>query len=89
LHEAGLPPGVVNVVTNKPPTRAAVVGALIAHPAVRRINFTGSTAVGRIVARAASTSSPCCWSWAARRRWWCWTTPTWTKRSTPRPSGPS
>ena len=31
-----------------------MVGALIDHPAVRRINFTGSTAVGKIVARRAA-----------------------------------
>jgi acyl-CoA reductase-like NAD-dependent aldehyde dehydrogenase len=48
--EAGLPPGVINVVTNAPADAAAVVGAMIAHPAVRRVNFTGSTRVGRIIA---------------------------------------
>jgi benzaldehyde dehydrogenase (NAD) len=52
--EAGLPPGVVNVVTNAPADAGEVVGALIDHPAVRRINFTGSTAVGRIVAKRAA-----------------------------------
>jgi benzaldehyde dehydrogenase (NAD) len=51
---AGLAPGVVNLVTNAPQDAAEVVGALIDHPAVRRINFTGSTAVGRIVARRAA-----------------------------------
>ena len=54
LVEAGLPAGVVNVVTNAPTDAAEVVGALIAHPAVRRINFTGSTKVGRIIAEAAA-----------------------------------
>ena len=53
LVEAGLPRGVVNVVTNAPQDAAAVVEALIAHPAVKRINFTGSTRVGRIVAETA------------------------------------
>lgn len=52
--EAGFPEGVVNVVTNAPEEAAEVVGALIDHPAVRRINFTGSTAVGKIVARRAA-----------------------------------
>jgi benzaldehyde dehydrogenase (NAD) len=52
--EAGLPPGVVNVVTNAPADAPEIVGALIDHPAVRRINFTGSTAVGRIVAKRAA-----------------------------------
>lgn len=43
LHEAGLPPGVLNVVTG--PGR--VVGeALAAHPAVRRVAFTGGNAAG-------------------------------------------
>lgn len=54
LAEAGLPPGVVNVVTNAPADAAAVVEALIAHPAVRRINFTGSTKVGRVIAEKAA-----------------------------------
>ncbi|MBY4795323.1 aldehyde dehydrogenase family protein [Burkholderia multivorans] len=52
LQEAGLPPGVVNFVTNAPDDAGAVVAALIAHPAVRRVNFTGSTRVGRIIAEA-------------------------------------
>jgi acyl-CoA reductase-like NAD-dependent aldehyde dehydrogenase len=52
--EAGLPPGVVNLVTNAPADAAEIVGALIDHPAVRRVNFTGSTAVGRIVAKRAA-----------------------------------
>ena len=50
LVEAGLPPGTINVVTNSPADAAEVVEALIAHPAVRRINFTGSTRVGRRIA---------------------------------------
>ncbi len=59
FHDAGFDGGVVNVVTNRPEDAADVVGALIDHPAVRRINFTGSTAVGRIVARrAAETLKP-------------------------------
>jgi len=52
--DAGFPEGVVNVVSNAPADAADVVGALIDHPAVRRINFTGSTAVGKIVARRAA-----------------------------------
>jgi hypothetical protein len=46
FHEAGLPEGVVNVITNAAADAPDVVGALIAHPAVRRVNFTGSTRVG-------------------------------------------
>ena len=51
---AGLPSGVVNLVTNAPCDAAEIVGALIDHDAVRRINFTGSTAVGRIIAVSAA-----------------------------------
>ena len=54
LEDAGLPPGVINLVSNDPADAAEVVGELIAHPATRRINFTGSTRVGRIVAEQAA-----------------------------------
>jgi len=53
IAEAGVPNGVVNVITNDPKDAAQVVAALVAHPAVRRINFTGSTRVGRIIAELA------------------------------------
>jgi benzaldehyde dehydrogenase (NAD) len=52
--EAGFPEGVVNVVTNAPEDAADVVGALIDAPQVKRINFTGSTTVGRIIAKRAA-----------------------------------
>ena len=52
LREAGFPSGVVNVLSNAPRDAGAVVAALIAHPAVRRVNFTGSSRVGKIVAKA-------------------------------------
>lgn len=54
IQQAGLPDGVINVVSNAPADAAEVVGALIAHKAVRRINFTGSTKVGRVVAELAA-----------------------------------
>jgi len=58
--EAGFPEGVVNVVTNAPADAGEVVGALIDAPQVKRINFTGSTNVGRIIAtRAAQQLKPC------------------------------
>ena len=58
--EAGFPEGVVNVVTNAPEDAAEVVGALIDAPQVKRINFTGSTNIGRIIAkRAAEHLKPC------------------------------
>ena len=50
---AGLPPGVLNFVTNASKDSPQIIDALIAHPAVRRINFTGSTHVGRIIASKA------------------------------------
>ncbi len=54
LLEAGLPPGVLNVITNAPEDAPELIDKLIAHPAVRRINFTGSTRVGRIIAQIAA-----------------------------------
>jgi salicylaldehyde dehydrogenase len=54
LVEAGFPPGVLNYLSNAPQTAPEVVDTLIAHKAVRRINFTGSTRVGRIVAEKAA-----------------------------------
>ena len=45
LTEAGLPPGVVNVVTTTDP--ASVSGTIIADPRLRKLSFTGSTPVGR------------------------------------------
>jgi benzaldehyde dehydrogenase (NAD) len=54
FRDAGFADGVVNLVTNAPEDAAEVVGSLIDHPAVRRINFTGSTAIGRIVAKRAA-----------------------------------
>ncbi len=49
FEEAGLPPGVLNVVTTTRDEAPAVGEALISHPAVRRVSFTGSTEVGRII----------------------------------------
>jgi benzaldehyde dehydrogenase (NAD) len=51
--EAGFPPGVINYIVNAPAHASAVVSALITHDAVRRINFTGSTKTGRVIARLA------------------------------------
>jgi vanillin dehydrogenase len=52
--DAGFPEGVVNVITNAPDDAAQIVERLIAAPAVRRVNFTGSTKVGRIIAQTAA-----------------------------------
>jgi benzaldehyde dehydrogenase (NAD) len=50
FQDAGFPPGVVNYITNAPPDAGAVVEAMVAHPALRRVNFTGSTKIGKIIA---------------------------------------
>ncbi|MDO8420034.1 MAG: aldehyde dehydrogenase family protein, partial [Rubrivivax sp.] len=50
FQDAGFPAGVVNYITNAPADAGKVVEAMVAHPAVRRVNFTGSTRVGRIIA---------------------------------------
>ncbi|MBY6685631.1 aldehyde dehydrogenase [Rhodococcus sp. BP-149] len=49
LHEAGAPTGVVNLISNAPEDGPAIVEALVAHPHVTRVNFTGSSRVGRII----------------------------------------
>ncbi|MHA6195477.1 aldehyde dehydrogenase [Pseudomonas wadenswilerensis] len=54
LQDAGIGDGVVNVISNDPADAPAIVERLIAHPAVRRVNFTGSTHVGRIVGELAA-----------------------------------
>jgi len=54
LRDAGLPDGVLQVVTHAPEQARDVVEALIRHEVVRRVNFTGSTRVGREVAQMAA-----------------------------------
>jgi acyl-CoA reductase-like NAD-dependent aldehyde dehydrogenase len=54
LREGGVPDGVINIVINAPGDAGEVVDALIAHPAVKRINFTGSTKVGKSIAETAA-----------------------------------
>ncbi|WP_321866999.1 aldehyde dehydrogenase family protein [Paraburkholderia tropica] len=48
LHEAGLPPGVFNIVTGRGDTVGATISA---HPDVAKLSFTGSTAVGKSILR--------------------------------------
>ncbi|MAM61542.1 aldehyde dehydrogenase family protein [Maritimibacter sp. UBA3975] len=50
ICEAGLPAGALTSVIHAPEMAEPVVDALAGHPAVRRVNFTGSTRVGRRVA---------------------------------------
>jgi acyl-CoA reductase-like NAD-dependent aldehyde dehydrogenase len=60
LIGAGLPRGVLNFVTTAPEHAAEVAEALIGHPAIRRVSFTGSTRVGREIAQiCARHLKPC------------------------------
>ena len=52
LVRAGFPAGVVNFIVHAPHDAGPVVESMIAHKAVRRVNFTGSTKVGRIIGMA-------------------------------------
>jgi aldehyde dehydrogenase (NAD+) len=57
LMDAGLPPGVVNIVTGFGPDAGAPI---VSHPGVRAISFTGSSEVGRMVGQtAAGNFKPC------------------------------
>lgn len=51
--EAGLPKGVMNMIAHDRDTAAEITTALIANPHVKKINFTGSTNVGRVIGRLA------------------------------------
>lgn len=53
FQEAGLPDGVLNIVAHAPGDAGLIGDELIENPAVRRVNFTGSTATGRRLAEAA------------------------------------
>ncbi|EFX04006.1 salicylaldehyde dehydrogenase [Grosmannia clavigera kw1407] len=53
FREAGLPAGCLNVIFHRPEDAASITAQLIEHDAVKKINFTGSTAVGRIIAQTA------------------------------------
>ncbi|WP_040825216.1 aldehyde dehydrogenase family protein [Nocardia jiangxiensis] len=54
LREAGLPDGVLDVITNDPADAPVIAETLIADDRVRAVNFTGSTAVGRIIGTLAA-----------------------------------
>ncbi|UPL03162.1 hypothetical protein LCI18_014096 [Fusarium solani-melongenae] len=53
FRQAGLPDGCLNILYHQPADAAAVTEALIAHPSIKKINFTGSTLVGSIIASLA------------------------------------
>lgn len=54
FHDAGFPPGVLNVIQHSQEDAVSIVNALISDDRVRKINFTGSTAVGKIIAANAA-----------------------------------
>jgi succinate-semialdehyde dehydrogenase/glutarate-semialdehyde dehydrogenase len=54
LEEAGVPPGVVNVITSS--TAGKIANAVLEDPRVRKLSFTGSTEVGRVLLRKAADS---------------------------------
>ena len=56
FREAGFPPGVVNFITHKTEHAAECFDTLINHRAIRKCNFTGSSAVGRIIASKAGAA---------------------------------
>ncbi|KAF4971803.1 hypothetical protein FSARC_1496 [Fusarium sarcochroum] len=53
FREAGVPDGVLNVIFHERANAASVTTALIEHPQVKKINFTGSTPVGRVIGKIA------------------------------------
>ncbi|OTB04499.1 hypothetical protein M426DRAFT_320859 [Hypoxylon sp. CI-4A] len=53
LAEAGIPKGVLNYIVTDPASAPSITESIISNPTVKKINFTGSTAVGRIIAKLA------------------------------------
>lgn len=51
--DAGLPAGVLNMLTHAPADAPAITRTLVEHPHIKKINFTGSTTVGRIIGQLA------------------------------------
>lgn len=56
LQEAGLPDGVLNYITCSPSNAPSVTKALVESPEIKKINFTGSSGVGRIIAQMAGAN---------------------------------
>lgn len=60
FEEAGLPAGVLNIISCRPEDAPQVVNVMIEHPVVRKINFTGSAATGRKIAKTCGENlKPC------------------------------
>ena len=60
MAEAGFPPGVINVITHAPGDATPVADEFFSRPEVRCINFTGSSATGRILAERAGRALKRC-----------------------------
>lgn len=54
LADVGFPPGTLNVIQSRREDALEILEALVSQPAVKKVNFTGSTAVGQIVAERAA-----------------------------------
>ncbi|KAL5498738.1 hypothetical protein ACEPAH_2093 [Sanghuangporus vaninii] len=60
MHEAGIPPGVLNYVSVSRETSPVLTAELIGNPVIRHVNFTGSDRIGKIIAgEAAKYLKPC------------------------------
>jgi acyl-CoA reductase-like NAD-dependent aldehyde dehydrogenase len=60
FHDAGLPSGVLNILSCPASKAEEIVNVIIEHSAVKHVNFTGSAAVGRKVARMCGQNlKPC------------------------------
>ena len=60
FKEAGLPDGCLNIIAHRTEDAGEITNALIEHPAVKKVNFTGSTAIGSIIAATAGKNlKPC------------------------------
>lgn len=53
FRQAGLPDGVLNLILHAPQDGPKIIGRLVTHEHVKKINFTGSTRVGSIIAKRA------------------------------------
>ncbi|KAK4498173.1 hypothetical protein PRZ48_010830 [Zasmidium cellare] len=54
FHEAGFPPGAINLIMADRPAGAEITETVIAHHALRKVEFIGSAGVGRIIASVAA-----------------------------------
>ena len=78
IFRSGIPAGVFNLVMG---TGRVIGEALVNHPGINAISFTGSVGVGSRIAEACVKSlKKCSWKWAARIHRWCSTMPIWPRR---------